>query len=60
MKRFKGQTQKWFLFKARTELEINLLNEVEQEFVDHQMGELLVSLIPYCAVQKRCLRKSAK
>ena len=34
MKRFKGQTQKWFLFKARAELEINLLNEVEQEFVD--------------------------
>jgi len=33
MKRFKGQTQKWFLFKARAELEINLLNEVEQEFV---------------------------
>ena len=60
MKRFKGQTQKWFLFKARAELEINLLNEVEQEFVDYQMGELLVSLIPYCAVQKRCLRKSAK
>ena len=60
MKRFKGQTQKWFLFKARAELEINLLNEVEQEFVDLQMGELLVSLVPYCAVQKRCLRKSAK
>ena len=36
MKRFKGQTQKWFLFKARAELEINLLNEVEQEFVDHK------------------------
>ena len=36
MKRFRGQTQKWFLFKARAELEINLLNEVEQEFVDHK------------------------
>jgi len=36
MKQFRGQTQKWFLLKARTELEINLLNEVEQEFVDHK------------------------
>ena len=36
MKRFKGQTQKWFLFKARAELEINLLNEVEQEFIAHK------------------------
>ena len=36
MKQFRGQTQKWFLLKARTELEINLLNEVEQEFVEHK------------------------
>ena len=36
MKQFKGQTQKWFLFKAQAEIEINLLNEVEQEFVDHK------------------------
>jgi putative (di)nucleoside polyphosphate hydrolase len=36
MKQFKGQTQKWFLFKALAELEINLLNEIEQEFVDHK------------------------
>ena len=50
MKRFKGQTQKWFLFKARAELEINLLNEAEQEFVDHKWVELLVSLISYCAL----------
>ena len=28
MKRFKGQTQKWFLFKAHAGLEINLLNDL--------------------------------
>ena len=60
MKRFKGQTQKWFLFKARAELEINLLNEVEQEFVAHKWVSFWYPLIPYCAIQKRCLRKSAK
>ena len=36
MKRCEEQTQKWFLCKARAEVEINLLNEVEQEFVDHK------------------------
>ena len=36
MKRFKGQTQKWFLFKAHAGLEINLLNEAQQEFVDYK------------------------
>jgi len=36
MKKFKGQTQKWFLLKAKTELTINLLNEIPQEFVAYK------------------------
>jgi len=36
MKKFKGQTQKWFLLKAKTKLTINLLNEVPQEFVAYK------------------------
>ena len=35
-KKFKGQTQKWFMLKANIELEINLLNQVPQEFVAYQ------------------------
>ena len=36
MRKFKGQTQKWFMFKANTELNINLSNDVQQEFVDYK------------------------
>jgi|TARA_B110000438_G_scaffold300293_1_gene352366 putative (di)nucleoside polyphosphate hydrolase len=36
MKKFKGQTQKWFMFKANSELEINLLNEIQQEFIEYK------------------------
>ena len=36
MKKFKGQTQKWFMLKANIELEINLLNQMPQEFVAYQ------------------------
>jgi putative (di)nucleoside polyphosphate hydrolase len=36
MKKFKGQTQKWFMFKANSDLEINLLNEIQQEFVAYK------------------------
>ena len=38
MKRFKGQTQKWFLFKAHAGLEINLLNEARTRICGLQMG----------------------
>ena len=36
MRKFKGQTQKWFMFKANTELNVNLCNDVQQEFVDYK------------------------
>ena len=36
LKNFKGQTQKWYMLKANAELEINLLNEVPQEFVEYK------------------------
>ena len=36
MKKFKGQTQKWFMLKANIEFEINLLNQMPQEFVAYQ------------------------
>ena len=34
LKNFKGQTQKWYMLKANTDLKINLLNEMPQEFVE--------------------------
>ena len=34
LKNFKGQIQKWYLLQANTNLEINLLNEIPQEFVE--------------------------
>ena len=36
MRKFKGQTQKWFMLKANTELNVNLCNDVQQEFVDYK------------------------
>ena len=36
MRKFKGQTQKWFMFKANTELNVSLCNDVKQEFVDYK------------------------
>ena len=36
LKSFKGQIQKWYMLKANTNLEINLLNEIPQEFVDYK------------------------
>ena len=34
LKNFKGQVQKWYMLQANTNLEINLLNEIPQEFVE--------------------------
>ena len=34
LKNFKGQIQKWYMLQANTNLEINLLNETPQEFVE--------------------------
>jgi putative (di)nucleoside polyphosphate hydrolase len=34
LKNFKGQIQKWYMLQANTNLEINLLNEIPQEFVE--------------------------
>jgi putative (di)nucleoside polyphosphate hydrolase len=36
LKSFKGQIQKWYMLKANTNLKINLLNEIPQEFVDYK------------------------
>ena len=36
MRKFKGQTQKGFMFKANTELNVSLCNDVQQEFVDYK------------------------
>jgi putative (di)nucleoside polyphosphate hydrolase len=36
MRKFKGQTQKWFMFKANTGLNVSLCNDVQQEFVDYK------------------------
>src|SRR6056300_574533 len=50
LKNFKGQTQKWFMLKANTELEINLLNEVPQEFVEYKWStywHALASVVPF-------------
>ena len=34
LKNFKGQVQKWYMLQANTNLEINLLNEIPQEFIE--------------------------
>ena len=34
LKNFKGQVQKWYMLQANTNVEINLLNEIPQEFVE--------------------------
>ena len=34
LKNFKGQIQKWYMLQANTNLEINLLNEIPQEFIE--------------------------
>ena len=57
MKQFKGQTQKWFLFKAQAEIEINLLNEVEQEFVDHKWVSFWYPLSHIVPFKKDVYRK---
>ena len=47
---FKGQTQKWYMLKANAELEINLLNEVPQEFVEYKWSaywHALASVVPF-------------
>ena len=36
LKNFKGQVQKWYMLKAIADLEINLLNEEPQEFVEYK------------------------
>jgi putative (di)nucleoside polyphosphate hydrolase len=54
LKNFKGQTQKWFMLKANNELEINLSNEIPQEFVEHKWATYWHSLA--CVVPfKRCV-----
>ena len=57
MKQFKGQTQKWFLFKAQAEIEINLLNEVEQEFVDYKWVSFWYPLSHIVPFKKDVYRK---
>ena len=50
MKKFKGQTQKWFMLKAHEELEINLLHQVPQEFVAYQWVSFwypLLHIVPF-------------
>ena len=50
LKNFKGQTQKWYMLKANAELEINLLNEVPQEFVEYKWSSYwhaLASVVPF-------------
>ena len=50
LKNFKGQTQKWYMLKANAELEINLLNEVPQEFVEYKWSSYwhaLTSVVPF-------------
>jgi len=50
LKNFKGQTQKWYMLKANVELEINLLNEVPQEFVEYKWSaywHALASVVPF-------------
>ena len=50
LKNFKGQIQKWYMFKASAELEINLLNEIPQEFVEYKWSTYwhsLASVVPF-------------
>ena len=50
LKNFKGQTQKWYMLKANVELEINLLNEVPQEFVEYKWSaywHALAIVVPF-------------
>ena len=32
LKKFKGQTQKWFMLKGKSELSVSFLNDIQQEF----------------------------
>ncbi len=34
LKNFKGQVQKWYMLQTNTNVEINLMNEIPQEFVE--------------------------
>ena len=50
LKNFKGQIQRWYMFKAHSELEINLLNEMPQEFVEYKWATYwhsLASVVPF-------------
>ena len=50
LKNFKGQIQKWYLLKATKDLEINLLNETPQEFVEYKWSTYwysLASVVPF-------------
>ena len=50
LKNFKGQIQKWYLLKAIEDLEINLLNETPQEFVEYKWSTYwysLASVVPF-------------
>ena len=50
LKNFKGQIQKWYLLKATENLEINLLNETPQEFVEYKWSTYwysLASVVPF-------------
>ena len=50
LKNFKGQNQKWYMLKANTDLKINLLNEVPQEFVEYKWATYwycLASVVPF-------------
>jgi len=52
MRKFKGQTQKWYMFKATKDLTVNLLNEMPQEFIDYKWVEFWYPLSHIVAFKK--------
>ena len=57
LKNFKGQIQKWYMFKANADLEINLLNETPQEFVEFKWSTYWHSLACVVPFKRDVYRK---
>ena len=50
LKNFSGQQQKWYLFKAKGDLDINLSNQIPQEFIDYRWSSYwfaLTNVVPF-------------
>lgn len=56
LKNFKGQKQKWYLLKAKSDIKINLSNQQPQEFIDYKWASYWFALTKVVEFKKEVYR----